>query len=58
MSKNLLIIATLCGIIGAAGHFLIETWSSAIGFIIIASALNIFWNVVITHFEKKRGEID
>lgn len=58
MSRRMWLIALMAGAVGVSGHFLIEDWKKALGFVIVASALDIFWDIIITAYEKRAGEID
>lgn len=58
MSKTAITLAFLGLVVGVSTYFLAQDWKKAIAAIIAASALDVFWDIVITAWEKRRGEID
>lgn len=57
-TRKILTLGVICGVVGAIGYFIIEDPWKALGYIVIASLLDIFWDTIITWYEKRKGMID
>lgn len=58
MSRITLVLGLLALAVGVSLYIFIEKNTTAIGIILAGSGISVFWNVVMTAWEKRQGEID
>lgn len=58
MRRRTLALAGLAGLVGVSLYVLIQDAATAVGIVVASSGVSVFWNIVMTAWEKRQGEID